>query len=64
MANGSVNGKNGVWMSFVSLRKLIMFDEVEYRNEVFTELSSADAGTSLLEQLLTPTALSWEPDWK
>ena len=44
-----------------------MSDEVANMNEVslsegvtqnYTNISSADAGTSLLDQLLTPTALS------
>ena len=73
VASGSVNQENGECEFHLCLCKLTMFDEVENMNEVslpegvtqeFTPESSAGAGASLLEQLLTPTASSWEPDWK
>ena len=75
VASGSVNRENGEcgFGFHLCLRRLTMSDEVENMNKVslpegvtqkFTKTSSAGAGASLLEQLLTPTASSWEPDWK
>ena len=49
-----------------------MSDEVENMNvslpegvtQDITTKSCADEGASLLDELLTPTALSWKPNWE